>query len=403
MTFKTADRIYETSVTTGTGTYTLDGAVTGFQAFSTLSNGNTCSYFATDDLNWEIGIGTVGTGPNTLARTTILASSNAGAAVNWGAGTRKIRCGLPASMAIPRTQSKSVAGSSNVALTQDEQRRDYIELTGALTGNIDVTVDATPWKWVVYNNTTGDFTITFKVTGQTGTVIARGERRDLYCDGTDVRSASLPYVDNPSRPNLLINPNWQIDQINEGALYTVNTTDVRGPGWLERRCGRHWRIQAAHARRPGQRGAEVPRDLVHDGRRRHRRDGSVRGMDRGRGIRRGRAPARHELGRAFLYQFKLKSTPSQACSACTSRIAPAIASMPALSTFRTRASMSTACRLPATSPARGSTRTASACAWASCWPRARTSRAPRGLGAQAPSRPRPRRRTSCRPTRTSCT
>lgn len=40
------------------------------------------------------------------------------------------------------------------------------------------------------------------------------------------------YIDNPGRPNLLINPNWQIDQINEGALYTVNTVDVRGPdGW----------------------------------------------------------------------------------------------------------------------------------------------------------------------------
>jgi hypothetical protein len=38
------------------------------------------------------------------------------------------------------------------------------------------------------------------------------------------QSGKLVYVDNPSRPNLLINPNWQIDQINEGALYTVNAT-----------------------------------------------------------------------------------------------------------------------------------------------------------------------------------
>jgi hypothetical protein len=46
------------------------------------------------------------------------------------------------------------------------------------------------------------------------------------------QSGKLVYVDNPSRPNLLINPNWQIDQINEGALYTVNAADVRGPdGW----------------------------------------------------------------------------------------------------------------------------------------------------------------------------
>jgi len=46
------------------------------------------------------------------------------------------------------------------------------------------------------------------------------------------QTGGLVYIDNPSRPNLLINPNWQIDQINEGALYTVNAVDVRGPdGW----------------------------------------------------------------------------------------------------------------------------------------------------------------------------
>lgn len=42
----------------------------------------------------------------------------------------------------------------------------------------------------------------------------------------------LDWCDTMGRPNLLINPNWQIDQINEGALYTVNAADVRGPdGW----------------------------------------------------------------------------------------------------------------------------------------------------------------------------
>jgi len=187
MTFKTDDRVYETSTTTGTGTYTLDGAVTGFAAFSVMSAGNTCPYFATDDTNWEVGIGTIGTGPSTLARTTVLASSNAGAAVNWGSGTRKIRCGLPADMAIPRALSKSVAGSADVTLTSDEQRRDILVFTGLLTGNISVIVDATVWGWpVVYNNTTGSFTLTVKVSGQTGVVVPQKRAVPLYCDGTDV-------------------------------------------------------------------------------------------------------------------------------------------------------------------------------------------------------------------------
>lgn len=86
-----ADRVRETSTTTGTGTYTLAGAETGFRTFSTaIGNGNTTLYVAVMGSNWEVGLGTVGAG--TLARTTILASSNAGSAVNWSAGTKQIGC-----------------------------------------------------------------------------------------------------------------------------------------------------------------------------------------------------------------------------------------------------------------------------------------------------------------------
>jgi hypothetical protein len=68
----------------------------------------------------------------------------------------------------------------------------------------------------------------------TGSVNARQavgtDGQVLSSDSTQTNG--VVYVDNPSRPNLLTNPNWQIDQINEGALYTVNTTAVNGPdGW----------------------------------------------------------------------------------------------------------------------------------------------------------------------------
>lgn len=187
MTFKSDDRIYETSVTTGTGTYTLDGAVTGFQAFSTLG-ANDCPYFATDDTNWEVGIGSILTGPSRIARTTIISSSNADAAVNWGVGTRKIRCGLPAAMAFFRSLSKSVAGAANVTLTQDEQSRDVITLTGALTGSINIVADNTEREWTVYNNTTGAFTLTYKNAG-TGIAVTQGKSRRLRSDGTNVVDA----------------------------------------------------------------------------------------------------------------------------------------------------------------------------------------------------------------------
>jgi hypothetical protein len=84
-----ADRVRETSTTTGTGTLTLDGAVSGYQTFSTaIGNTNTCYYTITLGSAWEIGIGTVSAGQ--LARTTVLKSSNSGAAVDFGAGAKDV-------------------------------------------------------------------------------------------------------------------------------------------------------------------------------------------------------------------------------------------------------------------------------------------------------------------------
>lgn len=193
--FTSDERIRETSTTTGTGTYTLAGAPTGYQPFSSIAANNYTPYFATDGTNWEAGIGQYLSGPDRLTRDAVIASSNADAAVSWAAGTRTLRAGWPAWLAFPRYLSKSVAGSSNVALTQNEQRRRILEFTGALTGNIDVTVDVTPWVWSVYNNTSGDFTLTFKVSGQTGVKILRGRRYTVHCDGTDVRIGhDVPYM-----------------------------------------------------------------------------------------------------------------------------------------------------------------------------------------------------------------
>ena len=89
------DRVRETSTTTGTGTLTLAGAVTGFQTFSSaIGNTNTTYYTITNGSEWETGIGTVGAG--TLTRTTVLASSNAGSAVTFSAGTKDVFCSYPA-------------------------------------------------------------------------------------------------------------------------------------------------------------------------------------------------------------------------------------------------------------------------------------------------------------------
>ena len=88
-----ADRVRETTTTTGTGTVTLDGAVSGFQSFAAVGNGNT-TYYAivnTGTSEWEIGIGTYTSVGTTLSRDTVLASSaGAPTKTNFSAGTKDV-------------------------------------------------------------------------------------------------------------------------------------------------------------------------------------------------------------------------------------------------------------------------------------------------------------------------
>jgi len=94
------DRVKETTTTTGTGPYTLAGAVAGFEAFSEIGDGNTTYYCCTDGTDFEVGVGTYTASGTTLARTNILQSSNGDAAVNWTSGSRTIFCTQPAEKAV---------------------------------------------------------------------------------------------------------------------------------------------------------------------------------------------------------------------------------------------------------------------------------------------------------------
>lgn len=97
---KLADRVKESSTTTGTGAFTLAGAVAGYRAFSTaFSDADVVYYFIVNGTEWEVGYGAFTLAGTTLARTTVLASSNANALVNFSAGTKEVFCTLPASLA----------------------------------------------------------------------------------------------------------------------------------------------------------------------------------------------------------------------------------------------------------------------------------------------------------------
>jgi hypothetical protein len=98
MAFVLADRVKETTTTAGTGTVTLLGASIGYQSFSAIGNGNTTYYTIASQTGseWEVGIGTYTASGTTLARTTVISSSNAGSLVNFSAGTKDVFVTYPA-------------------------------------------------------------------------------------------------------------------------------------------------------------------------------------------------------------------------------------------------------------------------------------------------------------------
>ena len=115
-----ADRVQETTSTTSTSSYVLLGAAAGYQSFgAVLANGDTTYYAITNDTDWEVGIGTYSTTGPTLARTTILASSNGGAAVSWGVGVKNIFISYAASKSVYLDASGNLSVADKIIHTGD--------------------------------------------------------------------------------------------------------------------------------------------------------------------------------------------------------------------------------------------------------------------------------------------
>lgn len=114
------DRVKETTSTTGTGTLTLGGAVTGFQTFtSVLSNSDTTYYaiFESSTGQFEVGLGTFTSSGTTLARTTVLESSNSGNAINLTAGAADVFITQPAEKAVYLDASGHIAAADGRNVT----------------------------------------------------------------------------------------------------------------------------------------------------------------------------------------------------------------------------------------------------------------------------------------------
>jgi len=141
------DRVKETSTTTGTGTLSLAGAVTGFETFSSaIGNGNT-TYYAIVNSNgeFEVGLGTVSAAA--LARTTVISSSNSDSAVNLSAGTKDVFVTLPASKAVVLDASGNIVANNGVNLTA-------LNATALTSGTVNNARLPTPISDKVINATT---------------------------------------------------------------------------------------------------------------------------------------------------------------------------------------------------------------------------------------------------------
>jgi hypothetical protein len=156
------DRVQETSTTTGTGTFTLAGAVSGFQSFSAIGNGNTTYYAIVLGSEWEVGLGTYTSSGTLLSRDTILESSNGGTAVNFSAGTKNVFVTYPAEEAVYQDASGDAyapqfAASNGLNVNNGTINTSYTFPTGynsveagdvTLSGGVTVTVPSTS-RWVI--------------------------------------------------------------------------------------------------------------------------------------------------------------------------------------------------------------------------------------------------------------
>jgi hypothetical protein len=227
MPLNVADRVRDTTTTTGTGTITLSGtSPTGYQTFSAVGNGNTTYYTINAGAQWEVGIGTYsGAGP-TLSRDTVLASSNSGSLVDFAAGTKDVFCDYPASKSISDgfgllppanggTGLASVGTAGNVLTSDGTEWVSQLPSAGGITyttvktsnytasandgvqtdtsgGAFTVTLPATPavGAQVIVVDSAGSWATNNLTVGRNGSTI-NGSATDLTCD---ISGVSVQFV-----------------------------------------------------------------------------------------------------------------------------------------------------------------------------------------------------------------
>ena len=201
------DRVKETTTTTGTGTVSLGGAVTGFETFAAgIGNSNTVYYCIAhqDQAEFEVGLGTLDGDSSDLARTTVISSSNSDSAVNFSSGTKDVFCTLPASKLIFEDGSNNVAfGGAVTGVTNLTASGELDAATLDISGNADIdgtleadaiTVNGTTLAEVI-SDTTGAMFSSNTETGITVTYQDADNTIDLALSAAQTTITSLLATD----------------------------------------------------------------------------------------------------------------------------------------------------------------------------------------------------------------
>ncbi len=208
------DRVKQTTTTTGTGTLTLNGSVAGFQSFAAaLSDGDTTYYALLEPSTneWEVGLGTWTEGSSLLARTTVLASSNSGSAVNLTAQSEVF-------ITQPAGKAAFFNADGDLALTRDPQSslqaatKQYVDTIAAagIHYHPPVRVEHPSNLTATYNNGTA---------GVGATLTNSGTQAALVLDSITMVSADRVLVAN------------QTDQTQNG-VYTVTDIGSGSTNWV---------------------------------------------------------------------------------------------------------------------------------------------------------------------------
>ena len=208
------DRVKQTTTTTGTGTLTLNGTLDGFQTFAAaLSDGDTTYYALLEPStnNWEVGLGTWTEGSSLLARTTVLASSNSGSAVNLTAQAEVF-------ITQPASKAAFFNADGDLELNRDPQTalqaatKEYVDTIAAagLHYHDPVRVEQEGNLSATYNNGTA---------GVGATLTNNSTQAALVIDGVTLSTADRVLV-------------YEQTDATQNGVYTVTNTGSASTNWV---------------------------------------------------------------------------------------------------------------------------------------------------------------------------